>query len=109
MRDLKDAKNIYDHIVVPEELDDRLKEALKNAPEPKKKTVWPWILSLLVVVIACVCMIPQGRQAIETVLVTGEPGVTRQAFSELVESLRSGGSIRDAVVQFFKEAAAGMG
>ena len=38
MRDLKDAKNIYDHIVVPEELDDRLKEALKNAPEPKKKT-----------------------------------------------------------------------
>lgn len=37
MRDLKDAKNIYDHIVVPEELDDRLKEALKNAPEPKKK------------------------------------------------------------------------
>ena len=78
-------------------------------PEPKKKTVWPWILSLLVVVIACVCMIPQGRQAIETVLVPGEPGVTRQAFSELMESLRSGGSIRDAFVQFCKEAAAGMG
>lgn len=37
MRDLKDAKNIYDHIVVPEELDDRLRETLKNAPESKKK------------------------------------------------------------------------
>ena len=37
MRDLKDAKNIYDHIVVPEELDDRLRETLKTAPEPKKK------------------------------------------------------------------------
>ncbi len=39
MRDLKDAKNIYDHIVVPEELDGRLRETLKNAPEPAKKTV----------------------------------------------------------------------
>ncbi len=37
MRDLKDAKNIYDHIVVPEELDRRLRETLKNAPEPVKK------------------------------------------------------------------------
>jgi len=36
MRDLKDAKNIYDHIVVPEELDDRLRNALENAPEPKR-------------------------------------------------------------------------
>lgn len=39
MRDLKDAKNIYDHIVVPEELDERLRETLKNAPEPVKKPV----------------------------------------------------------------------
>ena len=37
MRDLKDAKNIYDHIVVPEELDDRLRNALKNAPVSAKK------------------------------------------------------------------------
>lgn len=39
MRDLKDAKNIYDHIVVPEELDKRLRDALENAPEPEKKNV----------------------------------------------------------------------
>lgn len=39
MRNLKDAKNIYDHIVVPEELDGRLRETLKNAPEPSKKPV----------------------------------------------------------------------
>lgn len=38
MRNLKDAKNIYDHIVVPEELEQRLQETLKTAPEPKKKT-----------------------------------------------------------------------
>ena len=37
MKDLKDAKNIYDHIVVPEELDARLQKALENAPAPKKK------------------------------------------------------------------------
>ena len=36
MRNLKDAKNIYDHIVIPEELDDRLKKVLENAPEPKQ-------------------------------------------------------------------------
>lgn len=40
MRNLKDAKNIYDHIVVPEELDERLRTALENVPTaktPKKK------------------------------------------------------------------------
>lgn len=37
MRNLKDAKDIYDHIVVPEELDDRLRKALESAPAPKKK------------------------------------------------------------------------
>lgn len=36
MRDLKDAKEIYDHIVVPEELDERLRKILENAPEAKK-------------------------------------------------------------------------
>lgn len=39
MRNLKDAKNIYDHIVVPEELDARLRKTLKNAPEPPGKPV----------------------------------------------------------------------
>ena len=38
MRNLKDAKNIYDHIVVPEELDTRLRETLKNIPETPKKS-----------------------------------------------------------------------
>lgn len=38
MRDLKDAKNIYDHIVVPEELDSRLRAALESVPEPKKES-----------------------------------------------------------------------
>lgn len=38
MRNLKDAKDIYDHIVVPEELDIRLRNALENAPTPQKKT-----------------------------------------------------------------------
>ena len=37
MRDLKDAKNIYDHIVVPEELDTRLRATLENIPKTKKK------------------------------------------------------------------------
>lgn len=36
MRDLKDAKKIYDNIVVPEELEARLEETVKNAPEAKK-------------------------------------------------------------------------
>ena len=38
MRNLKDAKNIYDHIVVPEELDTRLRETIKNIPETPKKS-----------------------------------------------------------------------
>lgn len=38
MRDFKDAKNIYNHIVVPEELDDRLRAALETAPMPEKET-----------------------------------------------------------------------
>jgi len=36
MRDLKDAKNIYDHIVVPEELNERLRNTLETAATPKK-------------------------------------------------------------------------
>lgn len=35
MRDLKNAKNIYDHIVIPEELDQRLQKALAEAPAKK--------------------------------------------------------------------------
>lgn len=38
MRNLKDAKTIYDHIVVPEELDQRLKDALESTPTPARKT-----------------------------------------------------------------------
>lgn len=38
MRDFKDAKDIYDHIVVPEELDARLRAALKSAPKPKRSS-----------------------------------------------------------------------
>ena len=38
MRNLKDAKDIYEHIVVPEELDIRLRNALENAPVPQRKT-----------------------------------------------------------------------
>lgn len=36
MKDLKDAKKIYDNIIVPEELNERLQETLNNAPTAKK-------------------------------------------------------------------------
>ncbi len=36
MRDLKEAKEIYDHIVVPEELDVKLRNALNDAPASAK-------------------------------------------------------------------------
>ncbi len=35
MKNLKDAKEIYDHIVVPEELEERLKQTLENATTNK--------------------------------------------------------------------------
>ena len=38
MKNLKDAKDIYDHIVVPEELDARLRAALETATPQKQKT-----------------------------------------------------------------------
>lgn len=37
MRDLRDAKKIYDNIVIPDELESRLLETLNNAQKPKKK------------------------------------------------------------------------
>lgn len=37
MRDLKDAKKIYDNIVVPEELESRLQDTLNNASPKKEK------------------------------------------------------------------------
>lgn len=37
MKDLKNAKKIYDHIVVPEELDTRLRDTLNAMPQPEKK------------------------------------------------------------------------
>ena len=44
MRHLKDAKDIYDHIVVPEELDARLRATLEHMPAPKKKaTIIPLV------------------------------------------------------------------
>lgn len=39
MRNFKDAKNIYDHIVIPEELDSRLRDTLENAPKTKRTTI----------------------------------------------------------------------
>ena len=36
MKNLKDAKEIYDHIVVPEELDARLRETLEKVPKTSK-------------------------------------------------------------------------
>lgn len=37
MRNLKDAKNVYDHIVVPEELEAKLRSTLANAPAAKHR------------------------------------------------------------------------
>lgn len=78
-------------------------------PEPKKKRVWPWMLSILVLCFVCAWLIPQGRQAIETVLIPGEPEVTRQAFANLVDTLRSGENFTSAFAQFCEELASGIG
>lgn len=78
-------------------------------PEQKKRRVWPWVLLLLGMGVIAVSLFPEGRQAIETALVPGEPERTRQALARLVETLRSGGEIPAALVQFCREVASGLG
>lgn len=78
-------------------------------PERKKKRVWPWAALLLGVGLLCVSLFPQGRQAIETALLPGEPERTRQALANLAQALRGGGEIPDAFVRFCREVAAGLG
>ena len=55
-------------------------------PERKKKRVWPWAALLLGVGLLCVSLFPQGRQAIETALLPGEPERTRQALVNLAQA-----------------------
>lgn len=58
MRNLKDAKDIYDHIVVPEELDARLREALENTTPNNKKSFnvvafTKWIATTAAMLLLC--------------------------------------------------------
>lgn len=78
-------------------------------PERKKKRIWPWAVFLLGAAFLCISFFPEGRQAIETVLLPGEPACTRQALSNLIQTVRSGGEIPAAIVRFCREVAAGLG
>lgn len=58
MRNLKDAKDIYEHIVVPEELDARLRAALETAAPQKQKLsnvvrFSKWITSAAAAMLLC--------------------------------------------------------
>lgn len=78
-------------------------------PERKKRRVWPWVLSLAIVCVVCVSLFPQGRQAIETALIPGEPEVTYRAFGELLAALREGTALPQALQAFCRSLAAGLG
>lgn len=78
-------------------------------PEPKKKRILPWVTFLLVAALVCVSLFPQGRQAIETALVPGEPEQTWQALRNLYQTLRSGGELSGAFAAFCREVASGLG
>ncbi len=57
MKNMKEAKEIYDHIVVPEELDDRLRKVLAEASAPEKKSnvvkFTKWIATAAAAFILC--------------------------------------------------------
>lgn len=57
MKNLKDAKQIYDSIVIPEELDSMLRDTLNNAPQsaPKRKllTYSRWTLGAAAALLIC--------------------------------------------------------
>lgn len=78
-------------------------------PERKRRRVWPWVFGLLCFGIACLCLLPQGKAAIETAFVPGELETTRQAFYRFTQSLGEGAHFPEALVQFCREVAAGIG
>ncbi len=63
-----------------------------------------WLLTAGIVLLMVVfCMNATLRTAVLDFLLPGDPAVTQAAFSDLVEDVRSGESVPDAVTAFCRE------
>ena len=60
----------------------------------------PKILFCTVILVAALCLCPQGGQKLRSFLIPGEDAVTLQAFHNMTDDLRSGATVGEAVEAF---------
>ena len=76
---------------------------VKNAKQKSQKGKW---ISVCLIVIALICAISikvVGLEWVQTVLLPGDPAVTAAALEGMVENLREGYSLIEAVTEFCRE------
>ena len=60
----------------------------------------PKILLCALILVAALCLWPQGAQKLRSFLIPGEDAVTVQAFKNMTNDLRSGARVGEAVEAF---------
>ncbi len=71
--------------------------------------LFPLVLLFLAAVLLGVCLVPEGRRAVQAALLPGDEAVTREAYGILRAALEKGENLTRAVAQFCREAASGLG
>lgn len=71
----------------------------KYEVKPEGKRL-PMILLCAGVLVAALCLWPQGAQKLRSFLIPGEDTVTVQAFQNMTDDLRSGATVGEAVEAF---------
>lgn len=71
--------------------------------------LFPLVLLFLAAVLLGVCLVPEGRRAVQAAFIPGDEAVTRQAYTVLRSALEKGEDLTRAVVQFCRKAASGIG
>lgn len=75
----------------------------------RRRGVLPLVLLFLAAVLLGVCLVPEGRRAVQAAFVPGNEEVTRQAYTVLRTALEKGEDLTRAVARFCREAASGLG
>ena len=75
----------------------------------RRGRILPLVLLFLAAVLLGVCLVPEGRRAVQAAFVPGDEEITRQAYTVLRSALEKGEDLTRAVARFCRETASGLG
>ncbi len=81
---------------------------LYDGPKRRKRYALTALFFLLGLLLG-VCLVPEGRRAVQTALIPGSETVTRQAGQILDAALRRGESVVASALEFCREVVSGLG